>query len=211
MIAQRAREEMVATQIEGRGVHDPRVLAAMREVPRHEFVPRRHRDRAHEDNALETSEGQTISQPYIVGLMLEALALRGEETVLEIGTGSGYQTALLVRLARRVVTIERLESLHTGARERLRRLGLDATVTFLHGDGTLGHLDLAPYDGIVVTAAGPRVPTSLTEQLAEGGRLVMPLGERGEQMLVVTGRDGASRDLCPCRFVPLIGEHGHPA
>lgn len=201
---------MVAEQIAARGVRDERVLAAMRRVPRHHFIPVERWDDAHGDHPVPIGQGQTISQPYIVGLMLEALRLRGDERVLEIGTGSGYQTALLLHLARSVVSVERLETLSRAAGERLRRLGLEG-YRLIVGDGTLGAPEFAPYEGIVVTAAGPEIPRPLRDQLAEGGRLVIPIGPRDEQMLIVAERRGdelLTTDLCPCRFVPLIGAHG---
>jgi protein-L-isoaspartate(D-aspartate) O-methyltransferase len=205
-----AREEMVEEQIRARGVRDERVLEAMRDVPRHLFLSPEQWAEAHEDRPLPIGQGQTISQPYIVALMLEALRLTGPERVLEIGTGSGYQTALLLRLAAEVVSVERQESLALEAEERLRGLGKER-LHLVVGDGTLGCPAHAPYDGIVVTAAGPHIPQPLREQLAEGGRLVIPLGAREEQMLVLAERHGdrlTSRDLCACRFVPLVGAEG---
>jgi protein-L-isoaspartate(D-aspartate) O-methyltransferase len=202
---------MVRDQIEARGVRDPRVLDAMREVPREQFVPLDRAKQAHDDCALPIGEGQTISQPYIVGLMLEALALSGEEIVLEIGTGSGYETALLSHLAARVFSVERVAALADECRARLAEF---RNVEIVVADGTLGLPDRGPFDAIVVTAAGPSVPQPLVDQLAEGGRLVMPLGSRDEQMLVRLTRHGAettTTDLCACRFVPLIGAHGFSA
>jgi protein-L-isoaspartate(D-aspartate) O-methyltransferase len=209
----RERERMVRTQIRERDIRDERVMAAMAEVPRHLFVLPEEVNRAHEDCALRIDEGQTISQPYIVALMLEALMLSGSERVLEVGTGSGYQTALLSLLAGRVWTVERHESLFTAARERLSRLGEADRVEFKHGDGTLGWPEHAPFDGIIVTAAGPSVPEVLVAQLSPEGRLVMPIGDQEEQMLIRVERRGEERvttDLCPCRFVPLIGAEGFP-
>jgi len=206
-----ARVRMVNTQIRNRGIRDERVLQAMEDVPRHVFIPMDLRREAHGDHPVHIGLGQTISQPYIVALMLEAMDLSGTERVLEIGTGSGYQTALLLRLAREVISVERHSALRDQA---LTHLGSDADrLTALAGDGTLGHPERSPYDAVVVTAAGPKAPQPLLDQLAEGGRLVMPVGDRQEQMLVKIERRGQellTTDLCPCRFVPLIGAHGFP-
>ena len=204
------RKRMVARQLQARGIADPRVLAAMTRVPRHRFVPEALWDEAYADHPLPIGEGQTISQPYIVALMTQALALRGEEKVLEIGTGSGYQTAILAELSCRVVTIERSASLFQAAEERLRCLGY-ATVEVRVGDGTLGAPDEAPFDRILATGSLPRLPQSLIAQLNEGGALVLPVGERSLQELVVVTRRGRTHTqarLGPCAFVPLIGEEG---
>jgi protein-L-isoaspartate(D-aspartate) O-methyltransferase len=201
---------MVEIQLRQRGIRDPRVLAAFLEVPREEFVPARHVEDAYEDGPLPIGEDQTISQPYMVGVMTEALELIGEETVLEVGTGSGYQAAILSRLARQVYTIERHASLSEAARARLARLGC-MNVTCLVGDGSQGHPESAPYDGIIVTAAAPGVPPTLTDQLAEGGRLVIPVGSMSSQelLLVRKQRGHLSQSLLNyCRFVPLTGKYG---
>lgn len=210
----RRRAEMVRTQIEARGVHDARVLQAMRELPRERFVRRGWEAEACDDNPLPIDAGQTISQPYIVAFMNEALGLRGDERVLEIGTGSGYAAAVLGRLAREVHTVEQFEVLAEGAAATLAAIGA-ANVHVHTGDGTLGWPTAAPYDAIVVTAAGPEVPAALREQLAIGGRLVMPVGERyGSQWLVRLTRTGAHEErreeLMGVRFVPLTGAQGWP-
>lgn len=208
-----ARRAMV-DQIQAMGVTNRRVLAAMRKVPREAFVPAAQQDNAHADKALPLAEGQTISQPYIVALMLEAIAPRPGHNVLEIGTGSGYVAALLAELVRSVVTIERREGLATSARARLAGLGY-GSVRVIAGDGTLGYPDAAPYDGIIVSAFGPDVPDALREQLAIGGRLAMPVGSSGAaQRLVRVTRQGAETyatdDLGAVQFVPLIGAQGWP-
>jgi protein-L-isoaspartate(D-aspartate) O-methyltransferase len=212
-----ARERMVQHQIVGRGVQDPAVLSAMRKVPREAFVPRHLARRAHADEPLPIGGGQTISQPYIVALMTEALRLRPEDRVLEIGTGSGYAAAVLAEIAAEVYTIERLAGLAEPARQRLAERGY-ANVRVRHGDGSLGWAEHAPYDAIVVTAGGPQVPRSLLAQLALGGRLVMPVGSTPRmQRLVRVVRTGESayerEDLGDVAFVPLIGAEGwsHPA
>ncbi len=207
----RERYDMVEHQIQARGVSDPRVLAAMRKVPRHLFVPPPLARAAYQDRPLPIGEGQTISQPYIVAVMTELLELKPSDRVLEVGTGSGYQAALLAELADRVISVERLPGVAEQARENLARAGITG-VRVIVGDGTEGYLEEAPYDGIVVTAATPAVPEPLIEQLAEGGRLVAPVGSRDMQDLVkvVKSRDGqVSRftfgGVC---FVPLIGRYG---
>lgn len=207
-----ARHQMVLGQIRGRGITDERVLAAMVDMPRHRFVPQRYRHRSCEDSPISIGFRQTISQPYIVALMLESLHLSGTERVLEIGTGCGYQTALLANLAREVVSIERIPSLAKRAARTLSELGIGG-ISIIQGDGTEGAADHAPFDGIVVTAASPRVPQPLQEQLADGGRLVIPVGERHEQQLISlqrVGQEFKQAQICPCRFVPLIGRHGFP-
>ncbi len=206
------RNEMVLEQISRRGVTDARVLDAMRAVAREEFVPEDMRELAYTDQPLPIGEGQTISQPYIVAAMTEALLLRGGENVLEIGTGSGYAAAVLANIAREVHTIERIAVLADRARATLQRLGY-GTVNVIVGDGTLGWPGAAPYDAIVITAEGPRVPPSLRAQLKPGGRLVMPLGKTPfDQVLVrlTRGDDGEDgmEELYPVRFVPLIGAEG---
>ncbi|PWB61687.1 MAG: protein-L-isoaspartate O-methyltransferase [Deltaproteobacteria bacterium] len=204
------RRRMVANQIRSRGIRDERLLAAMADIPRHRFLPPHLADRAYDDGPLPIGEGQTISQPFIVAQMTEALKLTGEEKVLEIGTGSGYQTAILCRLAREVVTVERVFSLCVRAKELLGELGVE-NVRFRVGDGTMGVPEAAPFDRIIVTAAAPEVPPPLFEQLAEGGIMVIPLGGRWEQEMVRVRKEGgmAKKDfLGGCRFVPLIGQCG---
>lgn len=204
------RLEMVDRQIKARGVSDPLVLAAMRKVPRHLFVPEDYTDAAYDDRPLPIGQGQTISQPYMVAIMTETLKLRGGEKVLEIGTGSGYQSAILAEIANHVVTIERKEGLQKEAARLLRELGY-VNVESLVGDGSKGHAPGAPYDGIIVTAGAPQVPSSLLDQLAEGGRLVIPVGNAFHQTLTrVTRTEGGTEteSLEGCVFVPLIGEYG---
>lgn len=206
----RGVERMIDEQIRARGVRDERVLQALAEVPRHRFVDDAQRFRAYEDSPLPIGEGQTISQPYIVARMLELLQLRGDETVLDVGAGSGYQTALLSLLARRVVAIERVGSLARVARERLESMKIRNAVV-ISADGTLGWSEEAPYQGIVVSAAAPAVPQPLLDQLDDGGRLVLPVGSRSLQELRVLVRRGDERlDEIHggCRFVPLLGRHG---
>jgi protein-L-isoaspartate(D-aspartate) O-methyltransferase len=210
-----AREKMVDAQIAGRGIHDAGVLAAMRKVPREAFVPAHLVSRAYEDGPLPIGEGQTISQPYIVAAMTEALRLQPGDRVLEIGTGSGYAAAVLSVLAAEVYTIERLERLAASARRRLHDLGY-ANVHVRPGDGSLGWPEHAPYDAIVVTAGGPDVPPSLLQQLAVGGRLVMPIGPtpRSQRLVRVvrTTEERYDREaLEEVAFVPLIGAEGWPA
>ena len=205
------RRAMVETQLRRRGIRDERVLRAMGEVPRHEFVPRELLREAYDDHPLPIGGGQTISQPYIVAQMVEALALEGRERVLEVGTGSGYEAAVLARLAARVYTIECDAALARTARERLNRLGFGDTVVVIEGDGSAGYAPEAPYDGILVAAAAPEVPVQLVEQLVEGGRLVIPVGERDSQELRLLRKlDGSPvvSKLGYCRFVPLLGAQG---
>jgi protein-L-isoaspartate(D-aspartate) O-methyltransferase len=204
------RIEMVIRQIEARGVKDERVLDAMRRVPRHEFVPASLRDQAYRDHPLPIGEGQTISQPYIVALMTEALALRGGERVLELGTGSGYQAAVLAAIADSVYTIEYFPVLAERARATLSRLGY-ANVTVRAGDGWQGWPEQAPFDAAIVTFAAPEIPDALVDQLRPGGRICVPLGPvHGTQELVVAtkGEDGRlqRRSLGAVRFVPVQGE-----
>ncbi|MBN1934236.1 MAG: protein-L-isoaspartate(D-aspartate) O-methyltransferase [Anaerolineae bacterium] len=204
------REQMVRTQIAARGIRDTRVLAAMRAVPRHCFVPAHAIHTAYRDSPQPIGMGQTISQPYIVAVMSELLRLTGSERVLEIGTGSGYQAAILGQLAAAVITVERFASLAKEASAVLAELGYD-NVQVKVGDGTLGWPDGAPYDAIIVTAAAPDVPEPLKAQLAEGGRLVAPIGPRWSQELVRVWRRGdelRTEQLIGVSFVPLIGEHG---
>ena len=204
------RRSMTETQIQRRGINDEAVLAAMRTVPRHEFVPAEYRKRAYEDAPLPIDEGQTISQPYMVAAMTAALHLCGNERVLEIGGGSGYQAAILGQLVKEVITIEYRAELATAAAERLARLGY-ANVHVHCGDGTLGLAELAPFDAILVAAAAPALPDPLLAQLAEDGRMVVPVGsiENQELQLVERSRDTfRTTVLEPCRFVPLVGAHG---
>ena len=208
------RIRMVDRQIKNRGVRDEAVLSAMRQVPRERFVPAAVAAFAYEDGALPIGEEQTISQPYVVALMTEALGLRPDDRVLEIGTGSGYAAAVLATIAAEVYTIERLEGLAESAGRRLAELGY-ANVHVRHGDGSLGWPEHAPYDAIVVTAGGPDVPTALLDQLAVGGRLVMPVGSkfRGQRLVRIerTGADSYEREnLEGVVFVPLIGAQGWP-
>ena len=204
------REAMVDTQLVPRGISDPRVLEAMRRVPRHLFVGESLKHSAYNDMAMPIGEDQTISQPYMVAVMTELLDLKGDEKVLEIGTGSGYQAAVLARLAREVCTIERIDVLAEAARDRFRALSY-GNIRVRVGDGTLGWPDEAPFDAIIITAASPQVPAPLLAQLAEGGRLVVPVGSRYSQQLLKIRRtpDGLTEEYhTPCVFVPLIGEHG---
>jgi len=204
------RALMVEWQLRRRDIRDPRVLEAFEQVPRHEFVPEEFLLEAYEDHPLPIGEGQTISQPYMAAIMTQALALAGSEKVLEVGTGSGYQTAILARLAREVYTIEQFAMLSARARERLERLGV-MNATCLVGDGSQGYQPAAPYDGIVVTAAAPAVPQVLVEQLGENGRLVIPVGDMvSQELLLVEKRDAGvtQRTVNYCRFVPLTGKYG---
>ena len=205
---------MVERQLVARGIADPRVLAAMRSVPREAFVAPEWRREAYADTPLPIEAGQTISQPYIVALMAEAAQIGPADRVLEVGAGSGYASAILARLGATVKAIERHQVLADAARERLQRLGV-ANVEVHCADGTSGWIDAAPYDVIVVAAGGPRVPDALRGQLADGGRLVMPVGASTiQQELVKVTRHGdayANETLCPVCFVPLIGAEGWPA
>ena len=192
------------------GIVDEAVLRAFDEVPRHLFVPTGVRHRAYEDAPLPIGSGQTISQPSIHARYLQLLGLKGSERVLEIGTGSGYQTALLARLAAQVFSVERIPALLDRAREMLQALNI-RNVSLLLGDGTLGWRDYAPYDAILVGAAAPDLPRPLADQLAEGGRMLVPIGDREEQVLVLVTRRGDEfdrKDVGPVRFVPLLGAHG---
>jgi len=207
------RMKMVETQIRLRGIKDQRVQKAMEKIPRHLFVNEGLHDQAYNDNPLPIECQQTISQPYIVALMTEAMELTGSEKVLEIGTGSGYQTAILAELAGRVFSIERIASLANAARTILDALGY-YNVAIRVGDGTFGWREESPFGAIVVTAGAPKVPRPLLEQLAPGGRLVIPVGTRSSQMLLKLTRlsdepeDVKQERLCGCRFVDLIGENG---
>jgi protein-L-isoaspartate(D-aspartate) O-methyltransferase len=204
---------MVRLQLETRDIRDARVLSAMRRVPRHLFVPPGSRAAAYEDHPIPIGRGQTISQPYIVAFMTEALELRGKERVLEIGTGSGYQTAILAELCAEVFTVERVPELAERARGILSELGYD-NVSVRTGDGSEGWPERAPFDAIIVTAAAPEVPPMLRGQMVDNGLLVLPVGDiRGSQELVVVRRIGAStsvRTSIGCRFVPLLGRGGFP-
>lgn len=204
------RRKMVQEQLLSRGITDRRVLEAMEQVPRHRFVPPAYQHLAYVDGPLPIGEGQTISQPYMVALMSSLLELAGEEIVLEVGTGSGYQAAVLAALAGQVFTVERHPPLVESARRIFSELGIE-NVTVVQGDGSRGYPEKAPYQGILVTAAAPQVPRPLFEQLAEGGRLVLPVGGVRGQNLHVWRRQGErfeSRSVAPVAFVPLRGEHG---
>ncbi len=204
----RERDRMVAEQLVPRGIKDPRVLEAMGKVPRHLFVDEALRDKAYGDHPLPIGEGQTISQPFMVGRMTELLRLTGTEKVLEVGTGSGYQAAVLAQLAARVCAIERLAKLAARARETLERLGI-TNVWVRTANGTFGWPDEAPFDRILVAAGGPSVPPPLLEQLAEGGRMVMPVGQADYQRLHVIDKIGGQARVTEdseCVFVKLIGK-----
>ena len=205
------RRSMVESQLRARGIRDQRVLAAMLRVPRHEFVSPDHRQQAYEDHPIPIGEDQTLSQPYIVALMLEALALNPSDLVLEIGTGSGYQTALLSELTRQVYSVERHAPLARTAEEMLTRLGCN-NVKVLVGDGSRGLVEFAPFDAIVVSAAAPQIPYPLFEQLHEGGRMVIPVGPAHAQELQLVRKQAGQLkviNLEGCRFVPLIGIEGY--
>jgi protein-L-isoaspartate(D-aspartate) O-methyltransferase len=205
------RRQMVDAQLRARGIHDPRVLDAMLRVPRQEFVDEQYRNQAYEDHPLPIGEDQTISQPFIIAISLQALELKGMESVLEIGTGSGYQTALLALLAREVYSIERHLTLAGSAAATLARLGL-GNVRIQVGDGSRGWLEHAPYNAILVAAAAPRLPASLIQQLAEGGRMVIPVGPPTSQVLQLVRKSEGNlviTSMEACRFVPLIGAEGY--
>jgi len=208
-----ARAEMVARQLRGRGIADERVLAAMGELPREAFIADARRDYAYVDGALPIAAGQTISQPYVVARMTELLRPKPGDRVLEIGTGSGYQAAVLAKLGANVVSFERQPELAASARENLERLGLGDRVDVRLGDGSAGDPEGGQYDGIIVTAAAPRVPERLLEQLRDGGRMVIPVGPRDHQDLLVIERNGSDwteRSDGPVVFVPLVGAGGYP-
>lgn len=208
------RRSMVEQQLRSRGIHDPRVLAAMEGVPRHEFVDREQWEQAYSDHPVTIPEQQTTSQPYIIASMLQSAEIQPGDRVLEVGAGSGYQTALMAELAAHVTAIERYDSLAQQARVSLERLGYK-NVIILTGDGSLGAPQSAPFDAIIVSAAAPQIPPALIQQLALGGRLVVPVGDSSQQVLqlVRKHRDGSftAHSLEGCRFVPLIGEQGFAA
>ena len=204
-----ARQRLVET-LQEKGIRDLAVLRAFEMTPRHQFVPTGIRHRAYEDSPLPIGNGQTISQPLIHARYLELLKLTGRERVLEVGTGSGYQTVLLSHLAEQVFSIERIPALFQMAREAIQRAGA-RNVSLLLGDGTVGWREYAPYDAILVSAGGPTIPQPLVDQLAEGGRMLVPVGDKEEQTLVCVSKRGGEiekRDLGPVRFVPLLGMHG---
>ncbi len=204
------QQRRLRRQLEARGIRDSRVLDVIEHTRRHLFVPQKIQSSAYDDNAFPIGCGQTISQPYIVALMTEALQLQGHETVLEIGTGSGYQTAILAELCNHVVTVERIQELSNRAQSVLGRLAF-TNIEFHLGDGTLGYRELTPYEGILVSAAAPEVPAPLFNQLAMGGKLVIPIGNESIQELqsIEKQKDAPMiQNLCSCRFVKLIGEVG---
>jgi protein-L-isoaspartate(D-aspartate) O-methyltransferase len=204
------RTEMVETQLRKRGIQDSRVLCAMASVPRHEFVPEQFKPLAYTDEPLGIGDGQTISQPYIVAVMTAALHLQGTERALDVGTGCGYQAAILSVLCKEVFSIEYRPQLARAAADRLQRLGF-ANVHVHTGDGTLGLKEFAPYDAILVAAAAPKIPEPLREQLGDGGRLIVPVGPEGHQHLVLVthrGDEYTTERREGCRFVPLLGRHG---
>jgi protein-L-isoaspartate(D-aspartate) O-methyltransferase len=206
------RRRLVET-LQERGIHDLAVLRAFEMTPRHLFVPTGVAHRAYEDSALPIGSGQTISQPSVHARYLQEIGFRGNETVLEVGTGSGYQTVLLAHLAERVFTIERIGGLLERARDAVRLSGV-SNVSFLAGDGTLGWAEFAPYDAILVSAGAPAVPEPLVAQLAEGGRLLIPIGDLHDQVLRVYGKRGGElewKDIADVRFVPLVGRYGWQA
>lgn len=206
------RKQMVDGQLISRGISCPKVLKAFRSVPRHRFVPSSLEADAYNDYPLPIGHGQTISQPYMVALMTECLRLTGDEKVLEVGTGSGYQAAILAEICREVYTIERDERLLESAKKALLEEGYK-NISFRYSDGTKGDTSAKPFGGIIVTAAAPSVPEELKRQLAENGRLVIPVGTRYSQMLMSIERKGDDffqEDICGCVFVPLVGEYGWP-
>jgi len=205
---------MVEDQLRRRGISDERLLAAMRRVPRHEFISREQWEQAYADHPITIPEQQTTSQPYIIAAMIQAAEIKPEDKVLEIGAGSGYQTALLAELAAQVIALERYSTLADSAQATLQRLGY-RNVVVVEGDGTLGWEPAAPYDAMIVSAAAPRIPPLLLEQLAIGGRLVIPIGDAHQQTLQLFHKQpdtAISRTMLEgCRFVPLIGRHGFAA
>ena len=204
-----AKEEMLKEHLQARGIEDERVLSAFREVPREEFIPQELNHLSYEDTPLEIGNGQTISQPYTVAFMTQLLGPKEKDVVLEVGTGSGYQGAILSRLVRQVYSIERFKELSDKAKEVLDRLGYK-NVGLKVGDGSLGWPQMAPFDGVIVTAGSPDIPPPLLEQLKEDGRLVIPVGTHGQEMMKVTKtKVGVKREVFPgFRFVPLVGEAG---
>jgi protein-L-isoaspartate(D-aspartate) O-methyltransferase len=204
------RRAMVAVQLRQRGITDERILRVMEKIPRHFFVPAALEPAAYEDNPVPIGEGQTISQPFMVGYMLQVLEIAPEHRVLEVGTGTGYQAALLAELARQVYSIERVPALFEAAREKLTQLGY-TNVEVVHGDGTRGLPERAPFDRIIVAAAAPAIPSTLFGQLEEGGRMVVPVGSPEAQQLVLVRKQAGQpmvRELEGCRFVPLVGDEG---
>ncbi len=205
---------MVERQLRQRGIHDERLLAAMYKVPRHEFVSRESWSQAYADHPVAIGEQQTTSQPYMIAAMIQAAQIKPEDRVLEIGAGSGYQTAVLAELVSQVFAVERYESLADAARKTLERFGY-RNVKVIAGDGSLGLPEAAPFDAIIVSAAAPSIPPALTEQLARGGRMVIPVGDSQQQVVQLVQRDQEGnvtvRTLEGCRFVPLIGQQGFAA
>lgn len=204
------KKHMVQEQLIPRGIKNPKVLSVLSRIERHKFIPESLRNNAYADFPLPIGEGQTISQPYIVALMTENLDLSGNEKVLEIGTGSGYQTAILAELSREVYSIERFETLGQRAQSLLIELGYK-NIKIKVGDGTLGWQEEAPFDRIIITASSPKIPEPLVEQLADKGKLILPLGESFSQVLtLIEKKDGKlkSSDICGCVFVPLVGKYG---
>jgi len=204
------RGEMIQAQIQERGITDEKVLDALMTVPRHEFIPCSHREKAYDDHPVDIGNGQTISQPFMVALMTDLLALNPNDRVLEIGTGSGYQTAILAHLAQKVFTIERDLDLACSSKEILTQLGF-SSIHFAEGDGTLGLPEFAPYDAIIVTAGAPKLPGSLLNQLAIDGSLICPVGDHKVQKLLKVTRtsDGFHQETFGnCKFVPLVGREG---
>lgn len=205
------RAGMVDAQLRRRGIRDERVLHAMEIVPRHEFVPWQLQREAYQDSPVPIGEGQTISQPYMVGDMLQALRLGPEDRVLEVGTGTGYEAAVMSRIVQEVYTIERFASLAEAAKKIFERLGY-TNIHVIIGDGSRGYPEAAPYDAIIVAAAAPQLPEALLQQLSDGGRMIVPVGPSDlQQLLLVSKHDGEiqTKALDACRFVPLVGEHGY--
>ena len=203
------RSRMVEDQLIPRGISDKKVLDAFRRVARHEFIPEEYWENAYADYPIPIGDGQTISQPYMVALMTECLALKNDDKILEVGTGSGYQTAILAEIVKKVYSVERFTSLAESSQKVLDRLGYK-NCKIKVGDGTLGWEGFAPYDGIIVTAGAPGIPESLVKQLNDKGRLVIPIG-RGTQVLTIAEKNGESlkmTEVCACVFVPLIGKEG---
>lgn len=204
------RKRMVQEQLISRGIKDPKVLGAFSKIERHKFVPEKLKESSYADFPLPIQEGQTISQPYIVALMTESLGLTGNDKVLEIGTGSGYQTAILAELAKEVYSVERFVILAESARSLLGELGY-TNIKIKVGDGTLGWEEAAPFNRIIVTAAAPKIPSPFIEQLSENGRLILPLGETFSQVLTLVekrGKEIKCTEICGCVFVPLLGKYG---